>query len=121
MFDQGPIANSDDANARLDAVLSLAPRFEPDDSFRARLLSEFDAGRRRARSKISLMLFAEAFGWRALARPVAAFSLLAGVCATGFLAGAAAAPGDRETYAALDEAFDQSFDLNVESANWAEE
>ncbi len=121
MFDQEPETSADNADARLDALLSIAPRLEPDDAFRAELLAGFDVRSRRARSRISLSLFADAFGWRGLSRPVAAFSLLAGVCATGFVAGASATPGDRETYAALAEAFDQSFDLNVENANWAEE
>lgn len=121
MFDEGPLEKDRPDDAALDALLAAAPHFAADDAFRARLLKDFDARRRAVRTRRTFTLFADAFGWRALARPLASAGMLAGLCVTGFVAGAAAAPNDGETYAALSEAFDQSFDLTEENASWAEE
>lgn len=89
--------------------------------FRERLLASFDDHQRRRRNRLSLSLFADAFGWRALSRPLASAGILAGLCATGFIAGAAASPSDRETYAELAASLDQSFGYSEEDASWAEE
>jgi hypothetical protein len=122
MFDGGaniPPNQSDDA--RLDALLSLSKPLEADSVFQSGLLHGFDAHVRRKNNALSLSLFADAFGWRALARPLAAASLLAGICTTGFVAGAAASPSDGDTYAELSAAFDQSFNLSEDTVSWAKE
>lgn len=121
MFDEGPMKKERPDDAALDALLAAAPLICADDAFRSQLLADFDAQRRTAQTRPAFALFAVAFGWRALARPLASAGMLAGLCATGFIAGAAASPNDAETYAALSEAFEQSFDLTEENASWAEE
>jgi hypothetical protein len=121
MFDEGPMKKDRPDDPALDALLAAAPLFGADDAYRARLLADFDAQRRASRTRPAFTLFADAFGWRALARPLASAGMLAGLCATGFIAGAVASANDGEAYAALSEAFDQSFDLSEENASWAEE
>lgn len=98
--------------ARAEAIVAeaLAHMREVDDvlgpELRARILAGFDDFHRRRRARLSLQSFAEAFGWRALARPRAAAALLAGLCAIGFFAGAAVGDaGDVELAAALDQSF----------------
>lgn len=93
---------------------------EPGTEFKARLLSGFDDVQRR-RNRLSLSTFADAFGWRALARPLGAAGFLASVCVSGFLAGAVAAPADSGAYDELAAAFDQSFALTEEGDQWVEE
>lgn len=119
---------SGSTDAMMDALLAdlLADARRVDEivgpGFRERLLASFDDHqRRRRRNRLSLSLFADAFGWRALSRPLASAGILAGLCATGFIAGAAASPGDRETYAELAASLDQSFGYSEEDASWAEE
>lgn len=70
--------------AALDRALKMAPPLAPRDEFSARLLADFDALARRPRM---LVAFAEAFGWRMLARPLAPVGIAAGVVAAGFAAG----------------------------------
>lgn len=114
-------------DAMLDAMLDdlLADARLVDDivgpDFKARLIASFDDHQRRRRNRAAFTLFADAFGWRALARPLASAGILAGVCATGFIAGAAASPSDSETYAELAASLDQSFGFSEENASWAEE
>ena len=93
----------------------------PGMEFKDGLLASYDAYIRRRKNRLSLALFADAIGWRALARPFAAAAALGGVCVAGFIAGAAASPGEAETYAELSSAFEQSFALTEENASWAEE
>jgi hypothetical protein len=122
MFDSGANVPPDDADdAKLDALLSLSRPLEADSAFQSSLLHGFDARTRRKGARKLLTIFAEALGWRALARPMAAASLLAGICMTGFVAGAAASPSDGETYAELSAAFDQSFNLSEDTVSWAKE
>lgn len=82
----------------------------PDDAFRALALAGFDAfARARRKKRLSLDLFADAFGWRALARPLAAASLLLTAGAAGVIAGAATPENDNALYAELSDAFDQDY------------
>ncbi|OFW99615.1 MAG: hypothetical protein A3E78_00520 [Alphaproteobacteria bacterium RIFCSPHIGHO2_12_FULL_63_12] len=93
----------------------------PGMEFKSLLLSSYDEHMRRRRNRLSLALFADAFGLRALARPLGAAAFLGAVCAIGFVAGVAEAPRDTETYAELALAIDQSFALTEEVGSWAEE
>jgi len=93
----------------------------PGMEFKAMLLNSYDDAQRRRRNRLSLSLFADAIGWRALSRPMAAAALLGSVCTAGFIAGVAGAPGDAGAYAELAAAFDQSFSLTEENDLWAEE
>lgn len=93
----------------------------PGMEFKALLLDSYDEHMRRRRNRLSLSLFADAFGLRALARPLGAAAVLGGICATGFVAGVAGSPRDTETYAELASAIDQSFALTEENGPWAEE
>lgn len=93
----------------------------PGMEFKAILMQSFDDVQRRRRARLSLSLIADAFGWRALSRPMAAAALLGGVCAAGFAAGAAVPAGEAAAYAEIASAFDQSFSLAEESDLWAEE
>lgn len=88
-----------------DRVLSEA--LGPD--FRERLLAGFDDFERKRRTRLTLTSFAEAFGWRALGRPIAPAGILGALCAIGFVAGASAngAP-DADLSAALDQSFSYS-------------
>ncbi|MCB2096506.1 MAG: hypothetical protein KDE05_02645 [Parvularculaceae bacterium] len=81
----------------------------PDDAFRSLALAGFDAFARARRKRLSLDLFADAFGWRALARPLAAASLLLTFGAAGVIAGAATPEADNALYAELSDAFDQDY------------
>ncbi len=110
----------DPDDALLDELLKSARFIIADEGFTTRLLASFDAHQSR-RARLSWTLFADAFGWRALAQPLASAGFLAGLCAAGFVAGAASGPDDGETYAELAAAIDQSFDLNGEDQSWAEE
>lgn len=98
---------------RADAIIEeVLARWRDSDAvaspdFKARLLAAFDDYQRRRSSPFALL--AEAVGWRALARPVAAGGVLAGLLAAGYVAGAAAAPGDSAAYAELAAAIDESF------------
>lgn len=93
----------------------------PGMEFKDGLLASYDAYMRRRKNRLSLALFADAFGWRALARPLGAAAMLGGLCVAGFVAGAAASPGEAQTYAELSSAFEQSFALTEENGSWAEE
>jgi hypothetical protein len=93
----------------------------PGMEFKAMLLGSYDELQRRRRNRLSLALFADAIGWRALSRPMAAAALLGSVCTAGFIAGVAGAPDDAGAYAELAAAFDQSFSLTEENDLWAEE
>ncbi len=111
------------AEAMVDAALAHLREVDailgPD--LAARLLSDYDTHQRRRRERLSLASFADAFGWRALARPIAAAGLLGSLCAGGFIAGAAATTGGADAYAELSTAIDQSLDFTGEDASWAAE
>lgn len=77
-----PLASAD--LAALDRVLRTAPALAPTGDFNERLLADFDALPRRSRL---LAAFADAFGWRMLARPLAPVGIAACVVAAGFSAG----------------------------------
>lgn len=107
----------------LDAALDYWRRTPPApaDGVEQKLLAGFDAFQRKRRAGLSLATFADAFGWRALSRPISAAALLSAICVTGFAAGAlGAAPADN-SYIELAAAFDQSFYLSEEIPAWAEE
>jgi hypothetical protein len=88
-----------------DRVLSEA--LGPD--FRARLLAGFDDFQRKRRTRLTLSSFAEAFGWKALGRPIAPAGILGALCAIGFVAGASAnGAADADLSAALDRSFSYS-------------
>ncbi|MEK7266358.1 MAG: hypothetical protein AAB227_09700 [Pseudomonadota bacterium] len=93
----------------------------PGMEFKAMLLTSYDDHMRRRKNRLSLSLFADAFGLRALARPLGAAAILGGLCAAGFVAGVVDTPRDTETYAELASAIDQSFALTEENGPWAEE
>lgn len=109
----------DDLPARADALIAETfASMRADDrrlppELAARLLADYDRHQRRRRDRLSLRLFADAFGWRALARPVAAASVIASLLAGGFVAGAAAAPSPS---AELASALAQSFGAAGEDA-----
>lgn len=127
MFDGIPPSPAGRDDGAVDAMLEEVFRQSrshaeiPGMEFKARLLASYDEHRRRARNRFSSALFADAFGWRALARPLAAAGVLSGVCAAGYVAGAAASPGGVQTYAEFAAEFGQSFDLAEEDSAWAEE
>lgn len=125
--ERNPPPDRDDVEAAAEAIVEsvlenwrhVDEALGPD--FRNRLLAGFDDHRRRRRRKPSLSLFADALGWRALARPATAALVLAAVCGAGFVAGAEATADDAQVYAEIDAAFDESFDLSEENGSWAEE
>ncbi len=114
------IETDEAARAIVDAVIAdwreqdrvLDEALGPD--YRQRLLAGFDDFQRRRRARLSLSSFAEAFGWRALGRPLAPAGILAALCAIGFIVGASATGGGAEEE--LIAALDQSFDYSVENA-----
>lgn len=115
--------DEESVEAMLDELFKGTQRLRdiPDMEFKSLLLADYDALQQRRRKRLSLALFAEALGWRALSRPIAAAGLLAGLSISGFIAGAAAAPGESATFAELSVALDRSFDYSEESVPWAEE
>jgi hypothetical protein len=117
MFDTSDPMKQDADNV-VEAGLEALRRQSISPDWAARLLSTYDEAQRRKRRSAAGRI-ASAIGWRALARRLAAAGVLAGICAAGFVAGVAARPSDAETYAALDDAVDQSFDLSEEGASWA--
>ncbi|MFN3961252.1 MAG: hypothetical protein ACK4NP_15270, partial [Parvularculaceae bacterium] len=66
---------------------------------------------------------ADAFGWRALARPLAPAALGAVMVAVGGVLGAATAPaaGDLEAYVYLAAGLDPAGGFSAEVASWAEQ
>jgi hypothetical protein len=115
--------SSDAIDALLDDVFQQSRSLTeiPGMEFKDGLLASYDAYMRRRKNRLSLALFADAIGWRALARPFSAAAALGSVCVAGFIAGAATPSGEAQTYAELSSAFEQSFALNEENASWAED
>lgn len=107
-----------------------APDFEtkiwtPATEFKGRLLADYDAVMRAKRNN-PFHAIAEAFGWRALARPWAPAGLAAAFVALGAFTGAvtaggAAAARDDEAYTYLSAALEPSFTLTEEALSWAEQ
>lgn len=95
-----------------------------DAAFQRRLLADYD-GEMRARRAGPLAALADAFGWRALARPFAPAALGAAMVMLGGAAGALTAPaavaGDDEAYVYLTAALDSAGDFSTEVAAWAEQ
>lgn len=127
MFDNDPQRPAPPNDAALEAMIDDVFRQSrgrgeiPGMEFKAMALASYDAHQRRARNQLSFSLFADAFQWRLLGRPLASIGVLASLCAAGFVAGSITASPDYETYAALDAAFSQSFDLSQEDGIWVEE
>ena len=127
MFDNEPPKPSAPDDAALEAMIDDVFRQSrggaeiPGMEFKSVALASFDAHQRRTRNRLSFSLVADAFHWRVLARPLASVGVLASLCVAGFVAGSVTASPDYETYAELDAAFSQSFDLNLEDGLWAGE
>jgi len=113
----------EELDALLDDVFakSRTQAEDPGAEFKARLLNSYDTHMRERKNRLSLALFADAFGFRAFARPLAAAASLGGVCAAGFIAGVAAPSDDNSSYAELASAIDQSFAIAEEAETWAGE
>lgn len=115
-------AGGDPLDAAIDSALAATRRAgDPQFEMKSALLASFDAFQRRKRNRFSLSLFADAFGVRALGRPIGAAALMSAICITGFAAGAASGVGADDTYTELAMAFDQSFAYSAEDASWAGE
>lgn len=106
-----------------------SPDFEtkmmsPATEFKSRLLADYDAVM-RARRANPFNAIADAFGWRALARPWAPAGIGAAMIALGAFAGAATATartaGEDEAYTYLSAALDPSYGLTEEALSWAEQ
>ena len=125
MFDNDPQKPAPPDDAALEAMIDDVFRQSrggaeiPGMEFKSMALASFDAHQRRIRNRVSFSLFADAFRWRLLARPLASVGVLASLCVAGFVAGSVTASPDYETYAELDAAFSQSFDFNQEDGIWA--
>lgn len=105
------------------ALLGAAAPAAPAPDFERRLLADYDAVMRGRRSA-PLAALADAFGWRALARPLAPIALGALMVALGGVVGAATAPAvasDDEAYGYLTAALDPADGFSAEVASWAEQ
>lgn len=115
-------ARRDPLDAAIESAFQSARREgEPHLEMKSALLASYDAFQRRKRNRISLSLFADAFGLSALARPAGAAALMSAICVAGFAAGAASGAGRDDTYTEIAMAFDQSFAFTAEDASWAGE
>jgi len=85
-----------------------------DKKFEMRALEAFDSYARARKSRLSLDVFADAFGLRVLARPLAAASLLLTVGFAGVAAGVLTPESDNAVYAELSDAFDEVYDFSEE-------
>ncbi|MDZ7629740.1 MAG: hypothetical protein U5J99_15160 [Parvularculaceae bacterium] len=113
-----------DDNTDLDEWLA-PPRGVPDTAaLQRRLLEDYDAAMRAKRAG-PLNALADAFGWRALARPFAPAALGAAMVALGAVFGATtsgsfgAGARDDEAYAYLSAALDPSYGFSEEVSAWA--
>lgn len=106
--------------AALDAALGRdAPLVDPD--FERRLLADYDTIMRSRRAN-PLAALADAFGWRALARPYAPAALAAAMVMMGGLVGAVTTPAaDDDVFIYLTAGLDLSADFSAEVAAWADQ
>ncbi len=95
-----------------------------DPEFQRRLLADYDGAMRSRRTR-PLAALADAFGWRALARPFAPAMLGAAMVVLGGAVGALTAPaavaGEEEAYAYLTAGLETAGDFSAEVAAWAEQ
>ena len=91
---------------------------QPDSAFRERALAGFDAEIRRRRRAFSLQAFADALGWRAIARPAAPALLAASAVIAGFAVGLVSRGANEEAYAYFASAYDEAFSDNGEEPLW---
>ena len=121
MMDHG--GNDSEDWTALDAALGRDAPID-DAAFQRRLLADYD-GVMRSRRARPLAALADAFGWRALARPIAPAALGAAMVLLGGVAGALTAPaavaGDDEAYVYLAAALSPAADFSAEVAAWAEQ
>lgn len=108
--------------AARDAANTETKMMSPATDFISRLLADYDAVM-RARRANPFNAIADAFGWRALARPLAPAGIGAAIIALGAFAGAATArgAGEDEAITYLSAALDPSFGLTEEALSWAEQ
>jgi hypothetical protein len=102
-------------------LLAGAPAtlMSPSPEFRSRLLADYDAVM-RARRANPFETIADAFGWRALARPWAPAGIGAAMVMLGAVFGATTSSArDDEAYAYLSAALDPSYGLSEEVTAWA--
>jgi hypothetical protein len=106
-----------------------SPDFEtkmwtPATEFKSRLLADYDAVMREKRND-PLRVIADAFGWRALARPWAPAGLAAAFVSLGVFTGALTSTGayarDDEAVSYLSAALEPSFSLAEDTLSWAEQ
>lgn len=103
----------------LDDLLAPARDYPETAALQRRLLEDYDAAM-RARRAGPLNTLADAFGWRALARPFAPAALGAAMIALGAGLGATTATArDDEAYAYMSAALDPSYGLGEEVSAWA--
>ncbi len=105
---------ADDALHKAFAALKAADA-HADPQFGMRALAAYDDHMRSKRSRLSLEIFAEAFGWRALSRPLAAAGLLLTVGLAGVVTGVMAPESENAVYAELSAAFDEAYDFSEEA------
>lgn len=113
--------NDADWTALVGAPERDAPIDDPE--FQRRLLADFD-GVMRSRRTSPLAALADAFGWRALARPLAPAALAAAIVMLGVVVGALSAPvgaADEQAYVFLTAGLDPAADFSAEVASWAEQ
>jgi len=82
--------------------------------FEMRALEAFDSFTRARKNRLSLDVFADAFGLRVLSRPLAAAGLLLSVGFAGVAAGVMTPESDNAVYAELSVAFDEVYDFSEE-------
>jgi hypothetical protein len=110
--------------AARDAANIETKMMSPATEFKSRLLADYDAVM-RARRDNPFNAVAEAFGWRALARPWAPAGIGAAMVMLGAVAGAATATaraaGEEEAVTYLYAALDPTYGLTEEALSWAEQ
>ncbi len=116
----------DEWRALRDAANIETKMWTPATEFKSRLLADYDDVM-RARRANPLVAIADAFGWRALARPWAPAGIGAAMIALGAFTGAAtstatlASAREDEAMTYLSAALDPSFGMTEEALSWAEQ
>lgn len=114
----------DEWRARRDAANVETKMLSPSWEFKSRLLDDYDAVM-RARRANPFAAVADAFGWRALARPLAPAGIGAAMVMLGAVLGAATSGAvgsgarDDEAYAFMSAALDPSDGIDEEVSAWA--